>query len=758
MTSQWEFTLPITPQQLSVTDQFAINTTATMRGVVEEHNGVKFKIISASGTTGILPSRSAEEDPDSESGQGLSLFGGTLEAIGSAVDATQKLASQLNNLTGGGGGPKNTELSIFQESKTGYYQSLLLQQFLEQYAMAKKDPANKHWRLVFHCPKTNESFVVTPMQFTATKSQRSPGEVLFNMQFKAWKRIDLKAGVGSKTFDIQALDPNFFQSLSEALDNASRIMSAYANVIRAVRADFRKPFEIMRKLTLLIKNTIGLAIAVSELPNQIKRDIQSSMKKQASDLSFISNLLDDTVKDICNQIKAKYDTNEGLSADDVEAGVNGEGARDSGRVDPIRNVFDNPEFNWPFFNAMSIQQLKLNTKQKDAIQDEIIRNSLISIEEIKGFIRELQSLTYDLGNNFGAGDPFLAEITGQPVPRERATPMTTEEFELLVSLENVVMMTNQLVATRDFDDDRTQSPLQYVGGLAQDADIPFNSDYTAKYLAPVPFGLTIQEIAARYMGDPDLFNEIVTLNNLRSPYIDEDGFFYSLLSNGDGRQFNINSNLNLFVGQKIQLSSSTVPLFTRKITAIEKITDTNYLITVDGISNLDTLKTSEQAKTKAFLPGTINSQNQIYIPTDQVVENTSRTFDIPFLEGDTLTGLSKVDWLMDDSGDIVINSFGEVSLANGLTNLVQALKMKVATAKGGILSNPDFGLGLQPGVTTNDLNVGDILADLREMVLQDARFEAVDKIEINLLPPDLSITIKARLANGRGIFPITFTV
>ena len=49
----WEFMLPITPQQLSITDQFAINTTATMRGIVEEHNGVKFKMITASGTTGV---------------------------------------------------------------------------------------------------------------------------------------------------------------------------------------------------------------------------------------------------------------------------------------------------------------------------------------------------------------------------------------------------------------------------------------------------------------------------------------------------------------------------------------------------------------------------------------------------------------------------------------------------------------------------------------------------------------------------------
>ena len=45
--NNWIFSLPITPQQLNITDQFAINTTATLRGILEEHNGVKFKLINA---------------------------------------------------------------------------------------------------------------------------------------------------------------------------------------------------------------------------------------------------------------------------------------------------------------------------------------------------------------------------------------------------------------------------------------------------------------------------------------------------------------------------------------------------------------------------------------------------------------------------------------------------------------------------------------------------------------------------------------
>ena len=754
--NEWEFTLPITPQQLSVTDQFAINTTATMRGVVEEHNGVKFKIIQASGTTGIWPSRQSFEDPDS--GKGRELFGGTIQSLAN-------LTTAANNLNGRSL-PKSLTKEAGESQDTGYYQAILLQQFLEQYAIAKKNPKNKNWRLVFDCPKTGESFIVTPMQYTVTRSQRSPGEFLYNMQFKAWKRVDLSRTVNDASKTIQELSPNFFQQLNEKLDRARSLMSASLNVIKAVRADFRKPFDALRKVTLLAKDFAGIAVTLADLPNQINKDITAATKKRAADLDIALNLGSENrsrsaqskIKETTNKIKDENTNHEGQTSDDIKAGANGREARDRESISSANKIFNEPEGNFDFFNLISLDEIELTPKQSIAIQDEIELNSLISIGEIKEFIKETQDLILDLSNNFGAGDEFFSEVFGRPAPKKRAIPMTLEEFELISSLEEAVLNMNMLVATREFDDVRSESALEYVGGLADESGIQFNSTSTAKYLAPVPFGLTIEQISARYLGDPDRYNEIITLNNLKSPYIDEDGFSYVLLSNGDGRQFNIESNENLFVGQKIQLYSNTVPVFIRKISAIEKITDSNYLITVDGLSNLDSLKTTDSAKIKAFLPGTINSQNQIYIPSDQAVDVEPRTFDIPFLNNDDLTGLSKIDWLLSDEGDIVLNSFGEASLANGLNNLVQAMKMKVQTQKGSLLNDTNFGLGLTPGINVTDVSIESVLADLRDMVLQDSRFEAVDKIELNLLPPTLSITIQARLANGRGIFPINFTV
>jgi len=58
----------------------------------------------------------------------------------------------------------------------------------------------------------------------------------------------------------------------------------------------------------------------------------------------------------------------------------------------------------------------------------------------------------------------------------------------------------------------------------------------------------------------------------------------------------------------------------------------------------------------------------------------------------------------------------------------------------------------------NDKTVEEVLSDLRSSIIEDSRFEGVEKIEMEVLPPTLSITISAILANGRGVFPINFTV
>ena len=224
-------------------------------------------------------------------------------------------------------------------------------------------------------------------------------------------------------------------------------------------------------------------------------------------------------------------------------------------------------------------------------------------------------------------------------------------------------------------------------------------------------------------------------------------------------RFNVNDGENrLWIGQAIIIQSDTVPAFTRKIIDVERIGDNNFLVTVDGLGNLDNLSTIDNARMQGYLPGTVNSQNQIFIPVDEPSDPDDRTFEIPKLDQSNLTKISKVDFLLTENGDIALNTIGDFRLANGLTNLIQALKLKVITQKGTLLRHLDYGLGIKHGVSVSDIENGAIINSLNQMVQADDRFERVERIDISLTGSTLKINMAVTIANSTGVVPITFDV
>jgi hypothetical protein len=459
-----------------------------------------------------------------------------------------------------------------------------------------------------------------------------------------------------------------------------------------------------------------------------------------------------------NLIASSVGINEGLSGSAIADGALGNDAAQQQQLDPINEVFSSPEENFDLFDGIDISSLVLTPEQQSVIDDEIQNATLITQDDLRGYREDILSLALSISNNYGAGNATYSNIYGLPAPKERATPMTIDETEILAALFEAVQAFDILTSTKLFDDSKKQNSLEFVGNMANQAGIPFQNS-TSKFLIPVPFGLTIEEISARYLENTDRWIEIATLNNLRSPYIDEDGFTYSLLSNATGRQFNVDDSLKqLYIGQKLMLSANTVPQFVRRITNIEKISDNNYLVTVDGLADLDNLQTSLNAKIIGYLPGTVNSQDQIFIPSSLPSDADDRIALPPAFDNDRLTKISRIDWLLTDDGDIAINGVGDFRIANGLNNLVQALKIKIRTKRGSLMRHPEFGIGINPGISLADVESGAIAKELTDLVTSDSRFSGIERLTIAINGPTMSIDMAVILANNSGIIPISFSV
>lgn len=791
----WICTLPITPQQLQIVDQFAINTTATMRGIVEEHNGIKFKIINVSGTTGIWPQKPTIAGAISTPSNLQSIAAGTLESASNLVDSVTSVGSSFSgkhpNAALEAENPADeglfmsTSIDNDLQYSTGYFQALNMANFFERYAQAKKNPANKGWRLVFDIPKRNQSFLVSPIQFTSGQNHQKPNEFLFSFQLKAWKRITLNS-VDPASVELPSLTANEFQKINNTIKSVRQVLSDASNLIKAVRSDFQKVFEIGRQLALTVKDVGGVIVSVAELPKQIIKDFDSMIVDQWKDLGnvfvppgqakdtgafnknisvFIPSAITPGVSSsaeksgaVVQAVIAQNKANEGLSRLAIETGALGDDAAYAQKTDPLNNVFEDSEAYFELFDAISLDTLALNETQQEAIDNEIEAVQLLTVDDFRDFKEEYTQLAIDIANSYGASDPVYAEIYGRPEPKTRILPMTIEENEVLVAIMEMVQVLDLLTSTKTWDDLHVTNTLDFVGQLANEAEIDFEQPQ-GKILVPVPFDLTIEEISARYLGNPHKWIEIATLNYLRSPYIDEDGYIYELLSNAEGRQFNVNDEQGrLYIGQQIVLTSSIVPVFTRIITDVEKIGDNNYLVTVDGLDNLDNLKTVNSAYIQGYLPGTVNSQNQIYIPVNTTPTEDDRTFTIPSLDSSHLVQISKIDWLLTDSGDVAINSVGEWRLASGLTNLIQAIKLMVRTKQNTLLNHLGYGLGLKVGVSVADIENGEIIQSFNRMISKDPRFVSIHRMDLKLNGPTLAIDMVINLANGNGVLPLNFDI
>ena len=341
MDSSWEIRFPITPQQLSITDSFAINTSATLRGILEEHSGLRFKNIAVKGTFGVWPGRPSIAPQPETPGALQSIFGNTVQ---SAQNVATQFSSILNNITTGSNAskpinyrPDNTNPSEQTQDQnetdgfgTGYYQTIMLQQFLEQYVEAKRNPANAGWRLVFDIPKQNQSFIVTPMSFNWEESVSHPLEIDYTLQFKAWRRINLNQKPGLAALQVTTLSPGVLQQILNTISAAQNTAAAAYNLIGAVRSDVDNILNIIRQTGIFVKQLAGVALVASDLSSQIVGDAKSTISNFLSTLN-INNLTGNAVTDSVTiqklaQIQQLNRTNEGLSSSAVANGQLGNSA------------------------------------------------------------------------------------------------------------------------------------------------------------------------------------------------------------------------------------------------------------------------------------------------------------------------------------------------------------------------------------------------------------------------------------------------
>jgi hypothetical protein len=182
-------------------------------------------------------------------------------------------------------------------------------------------------------------------------------------------------------------------------------------------------------------------------------------------------------------------------------------------------------------------------------------------------------------------------------------------------------------------------------------------------------------------------------------------------------------------------------------------------LSLSGEGDLHRFTLAKEAFVQSFLPETVNSLQYLYIPSDDEVETDWQTRSIPGVDTfDPLFRVGGADLMLTSDGDLAITSDGTTRLAVGLTNLIQRVRIAVATPQGSLLRHPEFGFGVSPGTSTSDVTASQVLAAAKNFVKNEEGFDGVDYAAVNKSGGTLTLSMSVKIAGVGKTIPINVTL
>jgi len=774
-----EVVLNLPPQALSVQVQFASSVAATNRGVLEENNGVVFRTINITGTTGIYPNRPTSGRPAPSRWKDIA------NAVAPAfTTALSKAVKDWKNTIGDKTPPNkaNNKMTDKELQGTGYYQFWLLHNFFIEYAeMKKKGYSNR--RLVFACPKDNIAYICTPLAFDLRRDSANPMLYRYSISLRAWDIVSYTA-TNFNLLDDDIPNRKSILSVKKVLDRIRRARNAIqssANVIRGFQSDIFSIMDGVNQGVLAIKDVAGVGVQLMDVLPTIKSNANLLVVTNKNQWAQLINenravyekskkpygALEDLQKNISGVTgkTSGSDVSSQLSAKGVSAGSSsfntsptGESSSqensNSSNISAIAPFLDNPDL------ADSVSLRDLGTLP-ESVQKEVNSAVQSSTETNAGDVRSLVSKLSETSDNLayssGMMDANYAATFGLPIPdvNDSTREPTEDDILLAASIEEAKDAFLSTLAVGDIFPEKQQDPFASANDYVPDTE-QFQTP-TSSYVVTVQRGMTIEKMAQVYLGDASRSREIAMLNNLRAPYIDEEGFSVSI-SLATGRSFLVRDRSKLAVSQYVYIGGNLVPETRRKILAIEDVGNGNFRVVVNGTPNLDKYISLSNPYVRGRQPGTVGTGDNILIPSDQAPDQvddsrpTSLTDRLTFAEK-----IFRVDVGLAPNGDLDVGSSGDVSRSYGYANAVQAIRVLLETEVGELEWHPQYGLGAIIGERTSDDILATIEDKVKSSIVSDPRFSDAD-VSAAIEGTEIRIRIEANGAQGTGRIPVEFTV
>ena len=453
-----DFALPLAPQNIVQSEQFAHSIQPTQGGTVVTHSGNRYKSLQLSGTTGIAPFRGA---------------GGATRNSGDAQFGTASL-----------------------KTSSGYEVFIRLRNYFKAYYEFKNTgELDTDARLLFKNYKDGEFLIVELVSFNMKRSAGRPFLYDYELEFRV-------LGAFKFTPPEAAFLTDFERKLQNALDkiNTARgLMLGFQDTLRQVEGVFNSTvLGPLRAIGLALKAFIGTAFVVG--------DVGARIINNTLTLGGIGAILGFLSEQKAEALRTGGGSPALLAANiptDIDNAVIASG------TDLINGLNE-------LLLEIDIAQAPQETR--DAL-DEEVENLNLPLQFYQETIEELLRVQQNLEDFVGLGSTEADEIFGRTstVDAEEGKIVTNDEFDLLNGFNQAVSGIQDVITVsalfRSSYDDEIESILTAFGG---DVDLQTT---TAVREIVMPSETDLERIALTYLGDSIRWPEIVVLNGLTPPYV-----------------------------------------------------------------------------------------------------------------------------------------------------------------------------------------------------------------------------------------------
>ena len=414
-----------------------------------------------------------------------------------------------------------------------------------------------------------------------------------------------------------------------------------------------------------------------------------------------------------------------------------------------------------FLNLIGLNVLRLSPEEASVRDQEIDRINKLDIEDFRAMMTFLEVFAAQLAQEVGLGDADAAKLLGIQVAKKQRNA-TIDDLDSINQVNQLHAFVETLLIRAQQSQKRPPDILSLTNQLVNpNSKITFDDSWVS--YTPVPFEISLEHMAQRYLGSKAQWFELVTINNLQPPYIDAVGEKFPLLTPGAVNNVIIadTSKQNVPVGTKVSIGSYKVREESRIVKRVILNENSTMVLFLSGNADLSRFKSQEGGFVRIYAPQTTKPGNFVLIPSHTA---SGVSGSVPTPTTDSLRRLDKallafgVDIARTDDGDIIMDPNGNFKYAAGLVNVKQTVLNALKTVRGELPFHPNFGVNTNIGerffgTTDEALIFGELL---RDTLLNDPRLDNVQIERIATTGTGIALQLLVTVVGSNQPLPLAF--